>query len=117
MATCARTSNDQRRQLSRSNDAKTGIHSHLSVSRIKAQPFLLTALVNHRARRHVPGYLLRTSSSVIDEIVREGERRRISSAILPQAAGSMKCRMFLLCLPGSKFENGKLVERPDEAAA
>lgn len=42
------------------------------VSRIKAQPFLLTALVNSRVRRHVPDYLLRTECGpVLVDVVRE----------------------------------------------
>ena len=47
----------------------------LTVAGIKAQPFLLRALVNGRVRRHVPDYLLRRDCGtvVVGDVVR-GER-------------------------------------------
>jgi hypothetical protein len=43
----------------------------LEVHRIKAQPFLLTAVVDGRQRRHVPDYLLRTDTGpVVVDVVR-----------------------------------------------
>lgn len=43
----------------------------LTVHKIKAQPFLLTAFVNGRRRSHVPDYLLRTDAGpVVVDVVR-----------------------------------------------
>ncbi|OBG80608.1 hypothetical protein A5699_10185 [Mycobacterium sp. E802] len=45
-----------------------------AVQQIKAQPFLLTAIVNGRSRSHVPDYLLKTDTGpVLVDVVR-GER-------------------------------------------
>jgi hypothetical protein len=46
----------------------------LSVQRIKAQPFLLTARVNGRRRKHVPDYLLRTADGLVVVDVVRAER-------------------------------------------